>query len=78
MRYFGCQNMRLLCLVFRGQDIFFSSQLLKPIPHEGMSFLRFRLKIHGPCLTTEDDKLDIALDVKIGLLKLGRGCQDHE
>lgn len=49
-----------LCFVCRGQDIFFSSQLLKPIPHEGMSFLGFRLKIHGPCLTTEDDKLDIA------------------
>lgn len=47
-------------LVPNGRDAFFSSQLFKLDYLNMISRLGFRYKIHGPCLTTEDDTLDLA------------------
>ncbi|XP_052107079.1 uncharacterized protein LOC127739389 [Mytilus californianus] len=47
-------------LVHEGQDDFFSSQLLKLECLNRISRPGYLFKIHGPCLTTEDDSLDLA------------------
>ncbi|CAC5393645.1 unnamed protein product [Mytilus coruscus] len=47
-------------LVHKGQDLFLSSQLFKLHQQNLISLYGVQFKIHGPCLTTENDKADIA------------------
>ncbi|XP_052107066.1 uncharacterized protein LOC127739384 [Mytilus californianus] len=45
-------------LEHRGQHIFYSSQLFKLSQLDAMSHSGDRYKIHGPCVTTEDETID--------------------